>query len=200
MSFGGISRRSTVRPIDVSSLLGAIARDLCDESILFVFGTDLALLKWSEEKPVLERAAQIATTDVGHATFAFKVPRILHHLKLPVDRILLLTDMQVYGETYPDAPDEDFTTLLRRYRAEVAPRVRTFVMNLQPGRHFMTPPDEHGVTYVSGFSEGLLRYVAADGEAADMVQVVDRIELRPAGATGLAPDEDRTLGCSGLPE
>jgi hypothetical protein len=179
MSFGGVSERSTVRPVDVASLLGAIARELCDESILLVFGSELAALGWTGKKPALVRAREIAATNVGHATFAFKVPRLLRELHIPADRLLMLTDMQVYGERLRDGTSEDFTAQLRRYRREIAPRLRTTIVNLSPDRRFMTPPDEHGVTYCAGFSEGILELAARDGVSG--VRAVEAVSFADEG-------------------
>jgi len=66
-------------------------------------------------------------------------------------------------------------TLLIRYRRNTNPAVRTYIINLQPYQHFITPQDEACVTYISGWSEGVLRYVALD--TFDLVEEIERISL-----------------------
>lgn len=54
--------------------------------------------------------------------------------------------------------------------------------NLHPYEHFITPQNEAGVTYISGWSEGVLRYVALD--SFDLVEEIERISLDgPASRT-----------------
>jgi len=178
MSCGSISNRSEIRPIDIASLFGAIAHRICDDNLLYVFGSDIALLRPSENCGTLTRARAIAKTNVGHATCAYKVLRALLASGKPVDRILFFTDMQIYGEG-SWCPEEDMTSLLRQYREEISPEVRTYIFNLQPYKHFMTPADEYGVTTFSGWSEKLIQYIALEsgGGFESMVDLIERLEV-----------------------
>jgi 60 kDa SS-A/Ro ribonucleoprotein len=175
-----ISSSSDVTPKDIGSLLGAVAQRICEKSHIFVFACTSAQVKLDAEQDILARAREISEKDVGGATNAYLVLHDLIRFQLPADRILFFTDMQIYGphRGFPDEyPDEDFTSLLRTYRQRVSPAVRTYIFNLQPYEHFMTPADEQGVSYFSGWNENLLRYVAADSAEGgiSMVEQIDRI-------------------------
>jgi 60 kDa SS-A/Ro ribonucleoprotein len=177
-----ISQFSDVAAKDIGSLLGAAAERICERSLVFVFACTSAVVSFHGEQDVLSRAGEIRYTDVGGATYAYLVLRDLIRLKLPADRILFFTDMQIYGQHrgFPfEYPDEDITGLLRAYRRRVSPGLRTYIFNLQPYEHFMTPADEQGVSYFSGWNENLLRYVAADSGAGgvSMVDQIARITL-----------------------
>jgi len=179
MSCLGISRNSMICPIDISSMLGAVADRICEDNLLFVFGSTINHLQFKREGKLLERARLIAETDVGWATNAYKVLKVLLSIRTPVDRILFFTDMQIYGESEGWSHDEDITCLLREYRRQVTPGVKTYIFNLQPYEHFMTPRDENGVTYFSGWNANLLQYAALDSDPAgrSMVSLVDSVEL-----------------------
>jgi len=174
-----ISSRSEIQAIDIGSVLGAVADTMCEQNLLFTFGTTINLLQFHRPGRILSRARQIATDYVGYATHAYKVLKVLLHLRIPVDRILFFTDMQIYGAGSCWSADEDFTCLLGRYRQEVAPNARTYIFNLQPDEHFMTPADQHGVTTFSGWNADLLSYVAtdSDGDGSGMVDRIGQIEL-----------------------
>jgi len=178
MSCGSISARSEALPIDIASLFGAIVDRICDDNLLYVFGSDIAQLRPSENCGTLPRAMAITRINVGHATNAYKVLQALLASGKPVDRILFFTDMQIYGEG-GWRPEEDMTLLLRRYREKISPKVRTYIFNLQPYKHFMTPADEYGVTIFSGWSEKLVQYIALESEGGfeSMVDLVERLEL-----------------------
>ena len=172
-----VSRFSDVIAKDIGSLFGAAAERICERSLVFVFACTSAVVSFHGAQDILSRAREIANTDVGGSTNAYLVLQDLIRLQLPADRILFFTDMQIYGphRGFPgEYPEEDFTNLLRTYRQDVSPAVRTYIFNLQPYEHFMTPADEHGVSYFSGWNENLLRYVAADSGAGG-VSMVDEI-------------------------
>lgn len=170
---------SSVRLKDIAALLGAAAHRTCERSAVYVFADDAARVHFRSEG-VLRRAEEVAGTDVGGATYAFKVLVKLLVGEISADRILFFTDMQIYGEErFRFREEEHFAMLLRTYRERVSPGVRTYIFNLAAYEHFMTPADDLGVTYFSGWSEGLLRYIAVEEEGgiSSLVERVERIEL-----------------------
>ena len=179
MSCGGISKRSRVAPRDIGSLLGAIAARICEESRVYVFGSGCAEVDLRGEGSTLSRAERIARKDVGCATYAHRVLDRLTEEGISARRLLIFTDMQIYGEGPEAEEDVPFTPLLREYRRGLSPGLRTYIFNLQPYEHFMTPADEHGVSYFSGWNERLLRYVDADSgdNGASLVERVDAMVL-----------------------
>ena len=89
--------------------------------------------------------------------------------------------MIVYGEQgiYDGNYDAEFNVLLCKYRKRINPRVKTFIINLQPYKYFMTPEDDNGVTTISGWSEGILRYIQlmSNSGGASIVEEINRIAL-----------------------
>jgi 60 kDa SS-A/Ro ribonucleoprotein len=179
MSVGAISRHSQVTPRDIAGLLGAIAARVCEESRVYVFAEECREVDLGRRARILSRAEKIAGTDVGDCTHAHKVVERLTKQGTRPRRLLIFTDMQVYREGRDTAQGEPFTPLLREFRRTHSPDMRTYIFNLQPYEHFMTPADESGVSCFSGWNENLLRYVAADSGdgGASMVDRIDRMVL-----------------------
>jgi 60 kDa SS-A/Ro ribonucleoprotein len=174
-----ISARSTLVPADIANLLGAMILHLSDFGIVSVFGEDFAWVPLLKEDRTMANWEKIRTTDVGFATHAFKTVQYLLKERFTVDRIIVLTDMEIYSQHDPCDDSESFVALLRHYRRRVNPRVKTYIINLQPYEHFITPEDEEGVTTISGWSEAVLKYIEHDSavDGSDMVDIVGRIRL-----------------------
>ena len=72
---------------------------------------------------------------------------------------------------------EDIRAWLARYRREVNRDVELYIVNLAAYGHFVTPQQEPKVTCISGWSEGILRYVAASRPGVDIVEETGAIDL-----------------------
>jgi hypothetical protein len=174
-----ISEHSCMTAKSIAGLLGAAAQRMCERSLVLVFADAVAAVRADPSEGILQRARRIARTDVGQATYAFKVPRVLRRNALAVDRLIVLTDMQTYGRAILDLSVDSFDSALREYRHRVNPHLRTYIVNLVPYEHFMTPADEQGVTYIAGWNEQILRFIARDtGEGdAPLVDYIDGMGL-----------------------
>ena len=177
MSWTPISRHSKVLPADIASILVAAAHRLCEESVVLAFGSEIAVLSLDPEGGLLANAEQVRKTDVGAATYAYKVLEELVRRRDRVDRIVILTDMEVYGESRVPRDSEDIRAWLARYRREVNRDVELYIVNLAAYGHFVTPQQEPKVTCISGWSEGILRYVAASRPGVDIVEETGAIDL-----------------------
>lgn len=109
---------------------------------------------------------------VGHATYGYKVVEDLVKHGDIVNRIVMLTDMELYGETIFLQDPEDIRAWFTRYRREINPNVELYYINLAAYGHFVTSQFEPNVTYISGWSEGILRYVATTSSGLDQVDEI----------------------------
>lgn len=174
-----LSTRSTLLPADIANLLGAMIFNLSEKGFVSVFADRFAWVPLSKKDGAMVNWEKIRNVDVGAATLAFKAIQHLIKEKLFVDRIIIPTDMIIYGENDLFNDAESFVALLRHYRERINPRVKTYILNLQPYEYFITPEDELGVTTISGWSESVLKYIEHDSsaEGADMVDIVGRVRL-----------------------
>jgi hypothetical protein len=174
-----MSEHSTLVSADIANLLGAMIFHLSDFGIASVFAQDFAWVPLLKEDRIMANWDKIQTTDVGFATHAFKTIQYLLKERFAVDRIIVLTDMEIYSQHDSCDDSESFVALLRHYRRRINPSVKTYIINLQPYEHFITPEDEEGVTTISGWSEAVLKYIEHDSAADgfDMVDIVGRVRL-----------------------
>ncbi len=177
-----ISKHSAITAKDVANLLGAMIESLCDEGQLYLFGTDCIRVpdrkhyeeiykNHFENRTILDRSAKIERlgAKVGWETNAHKVLVRLIKEHIYVDRLVYLTDMQIYGESPNESgdiisrcfssDDQYLPLLIKEYRKKINPNMQTIAINLQPYETFITPQDEEGVTNISGWSEGMLKYI-----------------------------------------
>jgi len=179
MSWRTISSRSSLYPADIANLLGAMIFHLSESGSVSVFGSDFSVVPLSRKDSIMTNFAKISAFDIGWATYAYKVMQYLIAKKKRVDRIILLTDMIIYGSDEGDEGKEAFVNLLRVYRARINPEVKTYAINLQPYEYFISPADDLGVTTISGWSESILKYIECDSamDGTGLADIVERIVL-----------------------
>jgi hypothetical protein len=177
MSGCPISQYSSIYPIDIACILSAVAHRLCEDSVIYAFGSEIARFSPDPSQGILSNAERVRNTNVGHATYGYKVIEDLVKLQDPVSRIVILTDMELYGESWFPQDSQDIKAWLARYRREISPDVELYFVNLAAYGHFVTPQCEPKVTYVSGWSEGILKYVATTSSGLDVVEEMAGVVL-----------------------
>ena len=177
MSNCPISQYSSIYPIDIACILSAAAYHLCEDPILYAFGSELARFNLDPTKGALANAEIVKKTDVGHATYGYKVIEDLVKHRDSVSRIVILTDMELYDESSFLRDSQDIRAWFIRYRRELNGDAELYFVNLAAYGHFVTPQCEPKVTYISGWSEGILKYVASTSAGFDLVNEISNISL-----------------------
>jgi 60 kDa SS-A/Ro ribonucleoprotein len=174
-----ISKRSSLDPADIANLLGAIVYFLSEEGYASVFAEDFAMVPVSAKKSIFSNWKKMRETSVGHTTNAYKILNYLLVERHYADRIIILTDMIIYSSDSTNAEKTIFMDLLRAYRRQINPKVKTYIINLMPYEYFISPSDDLGVVTISGWSESILEYIKIDSlpEGQSMIDVIDRIEI-----------------------
>lgn len=177
MSGCPISQYSSIYPVDIASILSAVAHRLCEDSVIYAFGSDIARFSMDPSQGILANAERVKNTDVGYATYGYKVIEDLVKHRDPVSRIVILTDMELYGESWFPQDSQDIRAWLARYRRDINPNVEFYFINLAAYGHFVTPQREPKVTYISGWSEGILKYVATTSSGFDLAGEISGVAL-----------------------
>ncbi len=179
MTCNAISSESTIDPIDIASLLGAIAAKMCERHLVLAFAEGVAQVNVAGENSIFANMEKIKTAPVGHTTNAYKILRTMIDNEIAADRLLVLTDMEIYDDSYCSDPHRDFRYLLRLYRQRINPGIETYVVNLQPYEYFMLPQNEDNVTVISGWNHEILRYIKYTGftKGGSLVEQIDSIKL-----------------------
>ena len=173
-----LSERSTVEYFEVGAVLGVIAQFCCDSSIVGLFGEIFQLVNLRKQSGILNNADILKHTDVGHTTNAWKCVAALISESHKVDRIIILTDMQVYNNTGSDYPyhtshryriggvhkPEPYQSLygeLVKYRRTINNNVKTYILDLAGYSTTCTPEDDNGVIQIAGWSDKIFQFVNA---------------------------------------
>lgn len=164
-------------PVDIACILASIAHSLCDDHIIYAFAENVTRFSTTPGEGLLESAARLRGINVGQCTYGYRVVEDLVKNGEFVDRIVFLTDMELYSESTSLNDVNDLRTLFARYQWSVNKKVDLFVVNLAAYGHFITPQGDGNVTYISGWSEGILRYISTFGSGFDLVAEIDGILL-----------------------
>ena len=182
MSYIPLSRDSSLYPRDIGNLIGAMASHLCDDALVLVFGSEVSPADMLPDADIMESQEWIKAQGelVGCSTYAYLVLDHLERTETFVDRLVILTDMEIYAKQ-PGVwacEDQHFPLRLSQYRQRINPSLQTYVINLQPGAHFVATESAEGVHYIAGWHSDLLYFVATmDEGVTNMVNEISKVSL-----------------------
>lgn len=162
-----LSKRSTVEYFEIGAVLGAIAQYICDQSIVGLFGEVVRVVHLRQQAGILNNIGILQKTYVGHSTNAWTCINQLNAEQAKVDRIIILTDEQVYNSDYKwsvitgSGSYTMFYSELVKYRRTVNPKVKTYILDLAGYQTACTPEDDNGVIQLAGWSDKIFAFVKA---------------------------------------
>jgi len=168
-----LSNRGTVTYFETGAVLGAITQQVCQRSIVGLFGQDYKTVQLPKTAGILSNVAQLQATDVGHSTEAWKAINWLNDSNIVVDRIIILTDMQVYNRTDRVMPRTLYGELAQ-YRQAMNPKVRTYIFDMVGYHTSAVPEDDVGVTQLAGWSDRIFDFVhAVERDPVEILTVIN---------------------------
>ena len=190
-----ISDKSTVTARDIANMLLSMGHKMCEVPLTVVFATDCKQVNIPKRNGVISgmKAAQEVAGRVGEATYGYKVIKLLVDNKIKVDRIVLLTDEQLYNQSgghaywgtpadHKDDRGKSFQQWLAEYRQIVNPDCRLYSINLVGYGHTLMPEGDSKSLLVQGWSDKILSYIPQFEQ--DAKTVVQRIK------EGIKPDKE----------
>jgi hypothetical protein len=177
MSFTRISQNSTIYPLDIASLFGAIADKICDNSIIGVFGATFDTVSVSKKLPILAKMEQIKNKNVGHSTNAYLAIQWLKDQGIKVDRILIFSDMQTY-DSYGWGNQRSVQAEITKYRRQVNQNTFLHTIDLTGYGTVLMPEDDPKTNIITGWSEKILDYINMFEEGiGTMTKKIDNYEV-----------------------
>lgn len=114
--------------------------------------------------------------------------------KIPVEVFIGITDDEEWAYGGDDYSSGSFLSLWRRYKAEVSPDARAFLLTLVPYRDASVPQSEADVHFIYGWSDDVLKYIALALESGmTQIRAIEQMDLSKGGPNG-------TLAQSNEPE
>jgi len=173
-----LSERGTIRCWEVSNLLAAMSNEICDESLVSVFGTYHKVVPIQKGGNIFDSMFRMRKTDVDHSTDAWKAIAYLTDQKFLVNRILLFSDMQCYrsgASDYGWRTSKSLAEEWQRYKQLCSANgVKPYLYSIDlRGYGTSQFPEDKQVATLAGWSDNVFRFITAFEE--DKTQAVQRI-------------------------
>lgn len=131
----------------------------------------------SSRDGILATAEKIASLGGGGTAVGAPIESLLNR-KIKTDVFIGITDNEdwAYGEGH--SCSGSFLSVWRRYRKEIAPEAKAFLVTIAPYRDSVAPAGEPGVRFIYGWSASVLNYISSsleDGES--QIQAIERMQL-----------------------
>ena len=187
-----LSDRSDMTCREIGSLFGAILAN--KGAIASGFGSDFDIPEMtidSKSESTLEIMQRIERLQVGHSTNGWKAIKFLREGGLSCDRIVMLTDEQIWdSESRSGGPGTLFTQRqeeeqeshtvreeFQAYRDEVAPECSLYIINLASYGTISTPEGMDGVFRISGWSSQVLDFIEYAEKEDEIIDVIENYEV-----------------------
>lgn len=161
-----VSRKGTVKCVEIANLLGALIYKKTENAIAAPFGASVSVPKLLKKDSALTLYEKISRegTRVGHSTAVNLCLDYLTKNKIKVDRVIFLTDLQTWGDRMGGYGYGygmgNVADALTRYRRSVNSDVYYHSVNLAASGFSMVPTNDPRVNCISGFSEKILGIIA----------------------------------------
>ena len=175
----GLSRRSTLALKEIAALFGAILAE--QGARVGAFGSEFTTVSVHADTPTLERQAAILGVDetVGNATNGWKSLAHLREQGIAVERIIVLTDMQLWDSTpFTTSDDRTVKDEFDAYRNEVNAETALYLLDLAAYGDLVTPEGYEGVYNISGWSAHVLTFIEHAERPGHLIERVEAIEPR----------------------
>jgi len=153
-----VSRKSTMSCGEIGNLLGAIFHAKSKESFAFPFGSIVAPIILVRGGSLIQNAEELSKHERihGHGTDAGSCISYLITNDIKVDRIIILSDLQTYGERFSRKTFEDN---LISYRKKINPDVWLHSVDLTASQVSMAKANHPRVNLLGGFSEKIITMI-----------------------------------------
>jgi hypothetical protein len=177
-----VSGDSSLARAEVGCLFGALLAKR--DSDIGAFGTDFAPVELTDRTRCNDSVLQIAQhvyddigPEVGGMTNGHKVLQYLIEQEMEYERVVLLTDMQLWNSTRrrPRSNSEQLKQLWDTYTETIAPDAHLYCIDLAHYGDCVMPEDYHNVHQISGWSANILPFIDSTEQASDIISDIRNI-------------------------
>jgi 60 kDa SS-A/Ro ribonucleoprotein len=156
-----ISDKGSTRYIDIAGIFtGALLKRIEGRVIPLPFDTEIHTNHGlSGRDDILVTADKISGYCGGGTAVGAPIEHLLRS-QTKVDVFIGITDNEDWAHGGGWYASADFLTLWRRYRKEINPDAKAFLVTIAPYRDAGTPSGEPGVHFIYGWSDQVLRYIS----------------------------------------
>lgn len=186
---GQISEKSETRYIDIAGIFtGALLKRCEDQVIPLPFDTRIhANNDLSSRDDILVTTEKIERYCGGGTAVGAPIEYLLNR-KIKVDVFIGITDNEDWAHGYGYSCSANFLALWRRYRQEVNPDAKAYLVTIAPYQDAVAPAGEKGVRFIYGWSDRVLNFISHDLENGEtQIQKIERMSWESLGHYGRTP-------------
>ena len=170
-----LSENSSVSYRDVGNLLAAAAGKFCEHAVTIPFGQTAKALTLSPRSSIFDNMAKMENSGVGHSTNLHEAFRVIDSLDTKVDRILIFSDMQAYGDDIYSYANDDCQGWTNKYRTKVP---QLWVHSVDLAGHGTTKVCGNKVNLITGWSDKVLNFIHVVEEGgADLIKTIEEYQI-----------------------
>lgn len=169
-----ISEKSIVQQIDIGNLLGSAAAKFCDQAIIIPFGDFAVTMNFTKRSSIFDNMKKLEESGVGCSTYLEKAFKEIDKAGLPVDRIIIFSDMQTYGgrSWASDNPQG----WVENYRKTKNPNL--WVHSIDLAGYGTTKVVGGHINLIAGWSEKVLDYIIQVEEGGTgLIDAIDKYNI-----------------------
>ena len=150
-----VSEKSVVQLVDIAAVQTAIGIRQCEHAIAIPFGDIAVIREVNPDDTIISNAIKLAQNGpdresfVGHSSMAGSAIALLSKKGIKVDRIIVYSDMQVYGSRNV----AEFAEEWQNYKHHVNPDAHLHSVNLAGTIGSIMPNEDPKTHLISGFNE-----------------------------------------------
>lgn len=165
-----LSNDSVVEYMDIAALFGGVLGHKGAET--YAFATNYEEVNAHPSTPAIEYARKFKSLRWGEATHGDKFMRHLVEQQINRDRVVLLTD----GQLYSGYGDNSFRTEWQRYKDEVNPEASLYVIDLSSYRDLLMPENQPDAYQISGWDDSVLNFMEYGENPDAMIQEIEDVQ------------------------
>ncbi|HEC96390.1 MAG TPA: TROVE domain-containing protein [Euryarchaeota archaeon] len=189
-------QNSQTQAIDVATLLGAIGKYVFPEADTYVFGENFKKIRTTinrQNPSILDESHKFLNFNrgkfgsswdswVGHSTNAYKVLRHFVEDQVFYDRILILSDEQLYneGSTYRNRyfSSSNVVHYVEDYRKTVNPHMKLYSFNVVGYGHISVPESDPNTRVLAGWSDKVFKlFEALEQDPKAVINLIEGIKV-----------------------
>ncbi len=178
MSTTCLSQESTTRCIDIAGIFtGALMRKIEGRAVVLPFDTHVHTADDFSLRDVLDTAERIAEYGGGGTALGAPIDHLLRS-RVKVDVFIGITDNEDWAYGREHSVEGSFLNLWHRYKGEIAPDAKAFLVTVAPYRDAVAPTGTKDVHFIYGWSDRVLNYIGLKLQSGrGQVELVETMEI-----------------------
>lgn len=162
-----ISKNSSITIKEIGLLLGVASHQFTDKSLFGCFGDSFDICQLRKTSSIIDNVKKTKewSQKLGCSTNGFLSIQYLTDHKIPVDRIFVFTDCQLYDSTggwgffRTNTSEQTIRKEFNNYRNNINPNAKLYLFDLSTYGTVNFPESDRSVVNITGWSEKIFNFI-----------------------------------------